>query len=481
MYSIFLPFAAVVVDLCVAYIYFKHNWWLGGGTTALIALIPLFIIAFLLYSGWSRLKQATVFLGFLHSGTQLLFQVTLLFKHWNEFGDVIIEYGTMKSPQYSIVMVSCIFSSLVVAKSARECHFLCQAPEKNHVAASHFRATPFFLLHTSFRAISLGLIGAFFPLYPWSWYTIMVLFLLINFFVSFKMFKLPLPNSLLTSFTAVLTPSLYPSDTAVHIAFIANFHILNSVTTTAMIAVCALVQFLTADLHFEWNRVKLTSFWETMNQTRTDPCLAASADCSMPYPEVASLPYLFRAGILPPLLLASIVYVLAVILTMGIIRPGFLELPPGSPAAAPPSPVEEETKPDSRVRSISLDESRYKVTFGRGSAPYLATLPTIFSEEEESGILNNNNRTGAVNRNQLDSTSSDTMALSAEEVEEVVRLVEGEVEAKQQLRNKNNNVKRKATGASTDRLPATTTTDSMDLKLEYRLSQFPTAPETDLV
>ena len=26
-------------------------------------------------------------------------QVTLLFKHWNEFGDVIIEYGTMKSPQ----------------------------------------------------------------------------------------------------------------------------------------------------------------------------------------------------------------------------------------------------------------------------------------------------------------------------------------------------------------------------------------------
>ena len=58
----------------------------------------------------------------------------------------------------------------------------------------------------------------------------------------------------------------------VHIAFIANFHILNSVTTTAMIAVCALVQFLTADLHFEWNRVyvqmlsavkiqKMFSFW----------------------------------------------------------------------------------------------------------------------------------------------------------------------------------------------------------------------------
>ena len=110
---------------------------------------------------------------------------------------------------------------------------------------------------THCRAISLGLIGAFFPLYPWSWYTIMVLFLLVNFFISFKVFHLPLPNSLLTSFTAVLTPSLYPSDTPVHIAFIANFHIVNSVTTTALIAVCSLVQFLTADLHFEWNRVIL--------------------------------------------------------------------------------------------------------------------------------------------------------------------------------------------------------------------------------
>lgn len=82
------------------------------------------------------------------------------------------------------------------------------------------------------------------------------------------------------------------------------------------------------------------------------------------------MPYFLRAGILPPLLLASVVYVLAVILTMGIIRstissskcptatstrPGFLELPP---TPAPPTPVLEKSKPDLRVRSISLDESR---------------------------------------------------------------------------------------------------------------------------
>jgi hypothetical protein len=99
MYSIFLPFAAMVVDLCVAYIYLKYDWWLGGGTTALIALIPLFLTAFLLYCGYSRMRQATVFLGLLHSGTQLLFQVTLLLKHWGEFEEVIIDYGTLQSPQ----------------------------------------------------------------------------------------------------------------------------------------------------------------------------------------------------------------------------------------------------------------------------------------------------------------------------------------------------------------------------------------------
>ena len=59
MYSIFLPFAAVVIDLCVSYIYFKHGWWLGGGITALIALIPLFLTAGLLHCGWTRLRQVS--------------------------------------------------------------------------------------------------------------------------------------------------------------------------------------------------------------------------------------------------------------------------------------------------------------------------------------------------------------------------------------------------------------------------------------
>ena len=40
-------------------------------------------------------------------------QVTLLFKHWNEFGDVIIEYGTMKSPQCKHVFLCLSKRSLI--------------------------------------------------------------------------------------------------------------------------------------------------------------------------------------------------------------------------------------------------------------------------------------------------------------------------------------------------------------------------------
>ena len=106
--------------------------------------------------------QATVFFGFLHSGTQLLFQVIWLKSlskkrecqcfRWPFFSSTGVSLVMSSSnlaqwrvpsvrsawpsnqtnqlikdfPSDSIVMVSCIFSSLVVAKSARECHFLCQ-------------------------------------------------------------------------------------------------------------------------------------------------------------------------------------------------------------------------------------------------------------------------------------------------------------------------------------------------------------------
>ena len=56
MYSVFLPFGAVVIDLLLVFVYFKHDQWLEGGTTAVFALFPLFVTAFLLYSKWTELK-----------------------------------------------------------------------------------------------------------------------------------------------------------------------------------------------------------------------------------------------------------------------------------------------------------------------------------------------------------------------------------------------------------------------------------------
>ena len=100
----------------------------------------------------------------------------------------------------------------------------------------------------------------------------MILFLVVNFAVAFKMFSLSMWNSFLTSFTSVLTPSIYPSDAPVRpIAFIANFHIANSIITTVFIALCALVQFFTAaELEQEWSSFEMREWSESENLNSTD-------------------------------------------------------------------------------------------------------------------------------------------------------------------------------------------------------------------
>ena len=172
--------------------------------------------------------------------------------------------------------------------------------------------------HLFRRSISLGLIAAFFPLYPWSWYAIMILFLAVNFVVASKMFSLSLPNSFLTSFTSVLTPSIYPSDAPVReIAFIAKFHIANSIITTVFIALCALVQFFTsAELDQEWNSLEMREWFEeseslgtgignssSSSSSRTSVGCNSSSNstsslsdgCNLP--QLPGLPLLLQAGI----------------------------------------------------------------------------------------------------------------------------------------------------------------------------------------
>ena len=88
--------------------------------------------------------------------------------------------------------------------------------------------------------------------------------------------------------------------------------------------------------------------------------------------------------------------------------------------------------------------SRYKVNFGRGLS-FSSTLPTI--EDEEAA---NNNTSEHLDMNMARAASSDTVGLTEEEVESVVRLVEGELEEQRMER------------------------------CNYRFSQIHQAPETDM-
>jgi len=325
MYSVFLPFGAVVIDLFLVFMYFKHDFWLLGGATAIFALFPLLVTTFLLYSKWTRLKLATIFIGFLQSGCQLLLQTTLLIRFWDNFNGVLIQYGTLLSPQYSIILVSCIFSSLVVAKSARECHFLSQDPDRQlHVRLSHFRATPFFLLHTSYRAVSLGLVAAFLPV--WAWILIIASLLLTNFVLTVKIFALPKLYSGMTAMTAILTPSLYPTETATHISILAKFHILNSISVSGVIVIAAIISNTFTMDSLVWGAteplISLTSAAD--NATLA----AASRNTTAALAAAARTPVLLTYGVLPPVIVASILYIFIIVIIMGILRPGFLELPP---------------------------------------------------------------------------------------------------------------------------------------------------------
>ena len=231
-----------------------------------------------------------------------------------------------------------MFASLVVAKSARECHFLSQDPHKDlHARLSHFRATPFFLLHTSYRAVSLGLVAAFLPV--WGWCIIIAVLLASNFIIAFKIFHLSGLFSLMTSFTAILTPSLYPTDQAINIALLARFHVMNSVSTTAVIVIAAFTTNSVTQDNLVWSpttgmnntsvisdTVIANTSYTVVNNTISDQISQLNSSLSCP-PIPSTTPLLLTYGVLPPILVASLAYVFIVVVIMGLVRPAFLELP----------------------------------------------------------------------------------------------------------------------------------------------------------
>ena len=78
----------------------------------------------------------------------------------------------------------------------------------------------------------------------WAWIIIMLILLLLNFIITAKIFSMPKLYSAMTSMTAILTPSMYPTMEATHISILAKFHILNTVAVSGVIVIAALIRKL---------------------------------------------------------------------------------------------------------------------------------------------------------------------------------------------------------------------------------------------
>ena len=91
------------------------------------------------------LLQATIFIGFLQSGCQLLLQTTLLIRFWDNFNGVLIQYGTLLSPQCT----SKLFT-ITIKNTARELLYFnyCTLSCTLQTASSSSRA---FSLHSLWR------------------------------------------------------------------------------------------------------------------------------------------------------------------------------------------------------------------------------------------------------------------------------------------------------------------------------------------
>ena len=57
MYSILFHFGAILIDLSNCYVYFYQSYMIMGTATSLVTLFPLLTGAWLLYNGWTQLRQ----------------------------------------------------------------------------------------------------------------------------------------------------------------------------------------------------------------------------------------------------------------------------------------------------------------------------------------------------------------------------------------------------------------------------------------
>ena len=60
MYSIFLHFAASLIDMCLCYAYFSKSYMIMGATTSLVTGFPLLTGAWLLYTKWTQKREVNL-------------------------------------------------------------------------------------------------------------------------------------------------------------------------------------------------------------------------------------------------------------------------------------------------------------------------------------------------------------------------------------------------------------------------------------
>ena len=142
------------------------------------------------------------------------------------------------------------------------------------------------------------------------------------------MFSLSSLYSTMTSLSAMLTPSLYPTDTATHIAQLAKFHILNSISTTAVIVISAIASNSFTQDQLVWCYTSSSSSSSAAAVLETELVEGNRTVVAVVCTGEERTPLLLTYGVLPPVLVASAGYVAIVVIIMGLIRPGFLELPP---------------------------------------------------------------------------------------------------------------------------------------------------------
>jgi len=292
----------------------------------------------------------------------------------------LVSFGTLYSPQWVIIVISCISSTLVLAKSTRECHFLCQAPSRPPLlTASFFRAGLFFGIHAAYRGLALATVLAYLPL--WGCGIIFLLFLITNFLVALLVFKFPYYRASLTSFTALITPSVYPISTPTPFETLNRFHIINTATTTSLIFIlCLFTAFLSnADYvwplkggafsclpaHFFQNKTSevlgLKVLPQNISQEAPGPTCGNNEDPLWKLRHVA----------LPMMAVGGLLYVVIIVIVMGIIKPSWIKSPYlVSPTAS--TQTAKDSAYDSSNALVSDLSWQNQPRSSRGSLPELA-------------------------------------------------------------------------------------------------------------